>query len=235
MEDMERYGDYNEIDAPPSKNPVIVALKILVGIVCFSVIGFLAFRIFLFNYYPSSMTKLYFNSTLSEYYNETGGDISVKTQDLRFPYDDPNEGNFFCDNLFVIYGAEQLQLSVRFNTAIFRDFKTKYGVDISELGADAFVFSLVRDPVEENGEPLEIGRLDCVVEDSFLMYRYCKLVFDGIDFGLDSGADKVEWIRLEIELLGAKEKTVFAVPVYENNESFSAFDDYKLSSEEIPQ
>ncbi len=235
MEDMERYGDYNEIDAPPSKNPVVVGLKILVVVVCFAVIGLLLFRIILFNYYPSSMTKLYFNDVLTEHYNAKGGSIAVKTQEIRFPYDDPDRGNFFCDNLFVIEEADQLQVSLRFNDAVFDTFKQEYGVDISELGADAFRFSLVRDPIEEKGDPIEIAAAPDIVADSLLMYRYYKLVFDGVDFGLDEGENKVEWIRLEIELLGAEKKTVFAVPVYENNESFSSFDDYKLSAGERPQ
>ena len=234
MEDMERYGDYNEVDAPPSKNPVIRALKLLVGVVCFAVIGFLLFRIILFNYYPSSMTKLYFNETLTEYYNSTGGKIGATTQKLRSPYDNSEDGNFFCDNLIVIEGAEQIQLSLRFNTAIYETFKQKYGVDISSLGADAFRFSLWRDPIEEKGEPIKLAEVSDFADDSLLMYRYYKLVFDEVDLGLDEGEDKVEWIRLEIELLGTKEKTVFAVPIYENNESYSRFDEYKLSSGEKP-
>ena len=235
MEDMERYGDYNEIDEAPSKNPVVVGLKILVGVVCFAVIGLLLFRIILFNYYPASMTKLYFNDTLTELYNAKGGSIAVKTQDIRFPYDDPDRGNFFCDNLFVIEDADQLQVSLRFNDAIFDSFKQEYGVDISELGAQAFRFSLVRDPIEEKGDPIEIAATPDIVADQLLMYRYYKLVFDKVDFGLDEGENKVEWIRLEIELLGAKEKTVFAVPIYENNKDYSEFKDYRLSSGEKPQ
>ncbi len=234
MEDMERYGDYNEIDSPPSKNPVIRGLKILVAVVCFAVIGFLLFRIFLFNYYPASMTKLYFNDALTEYYNSTGGKIGAKTQELRSPYDDSEDGNFFCDNLIVIEGAEQIQLSLRFNTAIYETFRQKYGGDISSVGADAFRFSLWRDPIEEKGDPIKIAEVSEVIDDSLLMYRYYKLVFDGVDLGLDEGEDKVEWIRLEIELLGAEEKTVFAVPIYENNESYSRFEEYKLSSGEKP-
>ena len=55
-----------------------------------------------------------------------------------------------------------------------------------------------------------------------------------VDFGLDEGENKAEWIRLEIELNGAKEKTVFMVPVYENNSEHSSFDEYKISAKERP-
>ena len=234
MEDMERYGDYNEIDESPSKNPVIRALKILVGVVCFAVIGFLLFRIALFNYYPKSMSRLYFDEVLTEYYSSTGGNIGAKTQDLRFPYDDANNGNFFCDNLFVIDGAGQIQISVRYNDSIYEEFRQKYGVEVSDE-TNSFRYTLWRDPIEEKGEPALVAEVSEVIDDSLLMYRYKKLVFNGVDLGLDEGEDKVEWLRLEIELLGTKEKTVFAVPIYENNESYSTFNEYRLSSGEKPE
>ena len=234
MEDMERYGDYNEIDESPSKNPVIRALKILVGVVCFAVIGFLLFRIALFNYYPKSMSRLYFDEVLTEYYSSTGGNIGAKTQDLRFPYDDANNGNFFCDNLLVIDGAGQIQISVRYNDSIYEAFRQKYGIEVSDE-TNSFRYTLWRDPIEEMGEPALVAEVSEVIDDSLLMYRYKKLVFNGVDLGLDEGEDKVEWLRLEIELLGTKEKTVFTVPIYENNKSYSTFNEYRLSSGEKPE
>ena len=234
MEDMERYGDYNEIDESPSKNPVIRALKILVAVVCFAVVGFLLFRIAIFNYYPKSMSRLYFDEVLTEYYSSTGGNIGAKTQDLRFPYDDANNGNFFCDNLFVIDGAGQIQVSVRYNDSIYEAFGQKYGVEVSD-GTDSFRYTLWRDPIEEKGKPVFVAEVSEVIDDSLLMYRYKKLVFNGVDLGLDEGEDKVEWLRLEIELLGTKEKTVFTVPIYENNEKYSSFSEHKLSSGEKPE
>jgi|GEM_PF-2067692 len=234
MDDMERYGDYNEVDESPTKNPITTVLKAVVAAVCLSVIAFLVFRIALFNYYPGEMRRLYFNDRLTEYYQSTGGDMEVFTQELRFPYDDPDEGNFFCDNLLVIPGADQLQVSLRYNNSICELFLEKYGVDISERGLDAFEIRLVRDPLEEKGDPIAVGSLSEKSVQSLMMYHYGKLVFDGVDLGLDEGEDKVEWLRLELELLGAKEKTVFAVPIYENNESYAELEEYKLSAKERP-
>ena len=234
MEDMERYGDYNEVDESPTKNPVIRALKILVAAVCFAVMGFLLFRIALFNYYPKSMSRLYFDAVLTEYHNSTGGDIGALTQDLRYPYDDADDGNFFCDNLFVIDGAGQIQISMRYNDAIYESFKEKYGVEVSDE-VTPIRYTLVRDPITEDGEPILLAEVSEFIDDSLLMYRYKKLVFNGVDLGLDAGEDKVEWIRLEIELIGAKKKTVFAVPIYENNASYSTFSEHKLSSGEKPE
>ena len=234
MEDMERYGDYNEIDEAPSRNPVTTVLKFVLAAVCFLVIGFLAFRIIIFNYYPREIKNLYFNDTLTAYYNSTGGDMEVLTQELRAPYDDEDDGNFFCDNLFVIMGAGQLQVSLRYNDAIEASFLEKYGVDISESGFDAFTFRLVRNPLTEEGEPVVLAENPEIIRDSLIMYRYAKLVFDGVEFGLDEGENKAEWIRLEIELVGAKKPTVFMIPVYENNSDYSSFDEYKLSAKERP-
>ena len=234
MEDMERYGDYNEVDESPSKNPVSIFLKAVLVTVSFTVIGFLLFRIFIFNYYPASMKNLYFNDHLTEYYESVGGDMAVLTQKLRFPYDDPDNGNFFCDNLFVITGADQLQISLRYNDAIAETFLAEYGVDIAERGLDAFTFTLVRNPLTDDGQPVLLAEDPEIVEDSLMMYRYAKLVFDGVEFGLDEGENKANWIRLEIELNGAKEKTVFAVLIYENHEKFAQFSDYKISAKERP-
>ena len=61
MEDMEHYGDYNEVDEAPSKNPVTTVLKVVLAAVCFLVIGFLAFRIIIFNYLFCFNVYNYFN------------------------------------------------------------------------------------------------------------------------------------------------------------------------------
>ena len=78
MEDFERYGDYNEYeeDIPKSKNPVLILLKVLVGVICVGVVGLILFRLLVFNHYPDSMKNIYFNETLTEYYEQTNG-ISV--------------------------------------------------------------------------------------------------------------------------------------------------------------
>ena len=234
MEDMERYGDYNEVDESPSKNPVTTVLKVVLTAVCFLVIGFLIFRIIIFNYYPREIKNLYFSDALTAYYSSTGGDIEVLTQKLRAPYDDEDAGNFFCDNLLVVTEADHLQISLRYNDAIHATFLEKYGVDISESGFDAFTFRLVRNPITDDGEPVLLAENPEIITDSLMMYRYAKLVFDGVEFGLDAGENKAEWIRLEIELGGTEKPTVFMIPVYENNSDYASFDEYKPSAKERP-
>ena len=135
---------------------------------------------------------------------------------------------------FVITGVDQLQVSLRYNDAIHAIFYEKYGVDISESGFDAFTFRLVRNPLTDDGEPVLLAENPEVITDSLMMYHYAKLVFDGVEFGLDAGENKAEWIRLEIELGGTEEKTVFMVPVYENHSEYATFDEYKPSAKELP-
>ena len=234
MEDMERYGDYNELDESPSQNPVTTVLKAVAVAVCFSVIVFLAFRIILFNYYPAEIKQLYFNDALTAYYNSVNGKIEVLTKDIDNPYDDADEGNFFCDNLLVIPGANQVQVSLRFNDAICEIFLEKYGVDIKELGFDAFAFTLLSDPADKDSENVVLSEDPEIITNSFLMYRYAKLVFDDVDFSFDDAARDSEWLVLEIELLGAAKETVFKVLLHKNFADSTKFDKYNPSGKEHP-
>ena len=230
MDDLERYGDYNEIDdAPRSKNPIAVIIKILVVTIIVAVVGVLGFRIALFNYYPEEMKTIYFNDTLSEYYNSVDGNIGAKTQSLRAPYDDEEEGNFFCDNLIVIEGADQLQLSLRYNVSVAENIMSTYGIESFDVESDFLTLRLVDNYGRVYSDLSYMG------SDSLMMYRYKKLVFDGVELS-DTGDGKYpEWIRLEIFIKGQSQDKPFAmVPVYENNEVYNIFEDYELSSKEVP-
>jgi len=236
MDDLERYGDYNdsEDDAPRSRNPVVLILKILIGVVCFAVVFLLGFRIVLFNSYPDSIENIYFNSTLKEYYNETDGNINAETQSLRAPYDHADEGNFFSDNLIVVKGADHLQISVRYNLSLEDTLFENYGVRVDLADTSKISFSLSRNPRGESKSPEKIGVLDKVIYESSMMYGYYKLVFDNVDFGLDDGEDIVNWIRVEIEIEGVEREEPFMIAIYEYNENFSKFEPYELGKDEVP-
>ena len=236
MDDFERYGDYNEVDEPPTKNRMLSFIKTIIIVLVFSVIAFLAFRVFTFNYYPSSMKDLYFNDSLTAFYNEREGDITAFTQSLRAPYDDADEGNFFCDNLIVIPELGQLQVSVRYNTSLIGIIEEELSLSgLSADDPDLFSFRLYMSGDSEDEGDRIVGKLDYVGFDDFLMYRYYKLVFDDIDFKMDS-EDKINWIRLEIFVNGAEDDKPYAmVAVYENNENYSSFKEYKLSGGERPE
>ena len=240
MDNMERYGDYNEVDDTPGgkKKAVSLILKILIFILGGAVAGVLIFRVVLFSYYPREIKNIYFNDTLAEYYEITGGDIGAETQNIRFPYDDSEDGNFFCDNLIVIKGINQLQVSARLNRSLFDKIAEEYGVTIDPEAEDVFEFSLYRSPsvpadVKE-GEAEPIGTLTYVAEDSAVMYHYYKLVFDDVDFGLDEGEYPAKWIRLEIRIKGVEMDQPYTICIYENNDENGKFNDYKLSSKERP-
>jgi len=233
MSDFERYGDYNEIDEAPGKSKVGLVIKIIALTLCFSVVGLLALRIISFNYYPKEMKTLYFNESLTSFYNEKNGDISALTQKLRSPYDHAEEGNFIADNLIVIPEVNQLQLSVRYNISIADTLANEYG--LSDFDTDDFSkisFRLYKSGESKNEEDHLTGNLSYSFWDSFLMYRYCKLVFDGVDLGLSEGAEKTEWIRIEIFIEGIEKP--FMIPIFENNSDYSDFEGYELSAKEKP-
>lgn len=227
MSDYERYGDYNEIeeDNPRSKSPVMLILKILTAVICIGVVGFLAFRLFLFNTYPDSVKELYVNEELKLHYEEKGGDITVKTQNLRYPYDDEDEGNFFCDYLYVCEEAGQIQITVRYNTSTVVKLEEKYGIDLDENDPDIFTYRLYASFGEDDVKIYDI--LSEKINASQVMYRYSKLVFDGVDVSTAEGEGPY-WIRLEIFVGGIELEEPFMIPIYENNEDNSAFSEVTL-------
>ena len=233
MEDMERYGDYNDIeyDAQKTKNIPLLIMKILTAIVCIAVIGLLAFRLILFNTFPSDTANIYFNDTLTEYYNSTGGNIGAKTQTIRASYDDPDLGNFFCDNLIVIEDIGQLQISLKYNVSTLTRISGELfgGAELDSSSLDMFSFRLV-----DNYGNVYDG-VSTPVFRSRAMYRYAKLVFDGVDFKGEVSGEAPEWIRLEILIDGVCEDEPYSmICIYENHDEYNRFADYKLSAKEKP-
>ncbi len=233
MSDYERYGDYNdtEDDLPKSKNPVVIALKIMIFIICIGVIGVIAFRMIVFNSYPPAVKNVYFNDKLTAHYNEKGGDIEIKTQKLLAPYDDEDEGNFFCKHLYVIDEIDQLQITLRYNTATVKNLSKEHGIALDENSEDLFSYRLCASYGDENA--VVVGELTAEQYDKRLMYRYKKLVFDNVDLSLDEIGSPY-WIRLEITVKGSERDEVYMIPIYENNDHYSSFKDYELSRKETP-
>ena len=231
MDDMERYGDYNEVDEVPGKNPVLTFIKTVAVVLIFAVVGLIAFRLFTFNYYPKAMKSIYFTEALTEHYRNTGGDIGAKTQKLRAQYDDPDDGNFFCDHLVVIPDIGEIQITLRYNNALEEMLAEERGD--GELLPEDFSFRLWRYDVANEESVCVTGELVASEWDSFLMYRYARLVFDGVDLGGED--DPTQWIRLEIFVDGANKGKPYMVCIYENHELYSSFSDYELSSGEVPK
>lgn len=234
MEDMERYSDYNEYedDEPKKKSRVGLVFKILIGVVCLSVVGILAFRIIIFNHYPESMKNLYFNDRLTAFYNEKGGEIGALTQSLRAEYDDPDDGNFFADHLIVIPEINQLQIALRYNVSLMDTVKEDYGIELTGDNKKFFDFTLSVIPLsKKDGTAIATGTLSALETDKLLMYRYYKLVFDDVDF--DFKDEEGIWIRLEISIRGVEMEEPYMILIYEDTKD-SKFEEYSLSSKEKP-
>ncbi len=239
MSDYELYGDYNEIDEAPTKSTAGKIIKIVALVLCFSVIGLLAFRLIIFNYYPANMKNIYFTPALTEHYEATDGKIGAVTQSLRAAYDNGDEGNFFCDNLIVIPEIGELQISLRYNTSLMENIKREFGVEIDPDDTSVFRFTLRRSGGSESATGAEAGlpvscELTVTEWDGLMMYRYCKLVFDGIDFGTEEDGDKIEWLRLDVTIDGVEREEPYMICIYENNSAYSKFTDYELSAKERP-
>lgn len=246
MSDFERYGDYNEVDEAPGTSNVGRILKILIITLCFAVVAFIGFRLIIFNYYPDSVSGIYYTDTLLEHYNATDGSIGALTQDLlnsrNYGYDDANEGNFFCKNLILIPDINQLQVTLRYNTSLMKTLEAKYGITGLDPDGDIFDYTLVAmrkgdeadsdAPDAEQGTPMD-ARLVARETDSLLMYRYVKLVFDGVDLGTEGADDSVDWIRLEVRVKGDETAQPFMILIYYSSDKFPLLP-YELSDKEIP-
>ncbi len=235
MSDLERYGDYNEYeeDRPRGRGSAVgLIIKLIIALACLFVVGIIGFRIFLFNYYPTQMKRLYYTEALTAYYNATGGELGALSQSYPYMYDDADEGNFFGSNVIAVRGAGELQVSVRYNTALFEKLEEKYGVALDK-DSSKFLFTLERNPVEEKGEALPIGELVYNGTDEMIMYRYHKLAFSGIDFG--EGDGRVLWMRLRITIDGVDMgDDEYLIPIYHDHTEYNRFEEYKPARDEVP-
>ena len=229
MEDLDRYGDDNDLDPSETleekKSGFGLFFKILVGVFCVLVAFVLGYRIFLSEYTPKEMKNLAYTDSVIEYYQKTNGNLGAKTQKIRFSYDDEDRGTFFAENLIVIPEIDHLQITLRYNLSTLPVLEETYKTEgLSNRDAKEFLsfrlydnYDRVYDAIvyEETGE--------------MAMYRYFKLAFDGVDF--DSEENPPEWIRLEILFEGQSEPFSYIL-IYENNVDYNQFQDYKLSKGE---
>lgn len=240
MDDMERYGDYNEIDEAPGgkRGAVGRIIKILILLVCLSVVGLLAFRMIVFNRYPDGMDEIYFTDTLTEYYNSTGGNIGAKTQEIDAKYDDPDWSNFYADKLIIIEATDELQVTVRFNKSAIAAIEEELSLSgLDRTDPDLLSFKLaVYDDTIQSAKYLD-ANLEYKGVETYLMYTYYKLAFSGVkvDTG-EAGRNNPGWIRLDIFVKGQSAGEAFSsIYIYENNDRYNIFTEYELSEGEVPK
>ena len=229
MEDLERYGDDNDLDEEElgegKKSAFGLFFKILVAVCCIFVVGVLGYRIFLSEYTPATMKNIAYTDTVREHYLATDGKLGAKTQKLRFSYDNEDRGTFFAEGLIVIPDIDHLQITLRYNVSTLPVLEQTYGISgLSERDAKEFLSFRLYDNYDRVYDALVYEETD-----EMAMYRYFKLAFDGVDFDPEENAP--EWIRLEIFFEGQSEPFSYIL-VYENNEDYNIFRDYNLSKGE---
>ena len=118
----------------------------------------------------------------------------------------------------------------------------EFGISLDRDSEDNFSYRLVAMrkndtvdedlPAEQLGTPMEA---EVVAEeyDSFLMYRYVRLVFDGVKLN-DGEENEVDWIRLEVTVNGVELEKPYMIAIYLNDDERFPLVPYKLSSKEKP-
>ena len=160
---------------------------------CF-VFGAIIFRIYIADHYPKDTVRMVFTEPLTEYYTSKNGEITAETQNIRFPYDSAEDGNFFASGLIVVRDAGNLQVTVRYNESTLPKVAAFYGLTETPAPADGlFRYTLTASYHTESEEgDYRTYDMSYLSEDSAYMYRYGKLVFDGVDF------EDAVWMRVDI-------------------------------------
>lgn len=200
------------------------------------VFGGIIFRIYIAEHYPKDTVRMIFTEPLAEYYNEQNGEIKAETQNIRFPYDSAEDGNFFADGLIVVRDAGNLQVTVRYNESTLPKVASFYGLPETPASTEGlFRYTLTASHnTTAEGEDYRTYNASYLSENSAYMYRYGKLVFDGVDF------EGVSWMRIDIYY--GEETTPFGhICVYESQTSDGEnivsvpFSAYKINKEDLPK
>lgn len=200
------------------------------------VFGALIFRIHIAEHYPKNTVRMVFTDALTEYYHANGESVAAKTQNIRFPYDSADDGNFFASGLIVVREAGNLQVTVRYNESTLPKVAAFYKLAQAPTPKDGlFRYTLTASHnTSAEGNDYRTYESTYLEEDSAYMYRYGKLVFDGVDF------EGAVWMRIDI-YYGEEEKPFGHICVYEAQASDGEklvempFSDYKIDKEDLPK
>lgn len=253
MDDFERYGDYNEVDESPvkKKSPILFMIKLTAIFITLFVVTIISLRVILFNYYPSDFKKIYVDDKLVDAFHKNGGELDAVKQILRFGYDDPDLGNFMSEEVILVRDIDRIQITIRLNVSSYELISEKYGISKDLLDSDdTFSFKLFRnnlksdtvtDPTvsDVNGEYTfynedVVGRVEKVETDSFLMYRYFRIIIDDVDLDGVGNDDIAQWLSLAIYVNGSESTEPYSrLLIYENNETYSTFEELEIKEGDL--
>lgn len=208
-------------------------VKSVLVLFMFVLAGLLFFRFWLNGYYPKAMRGLIPTEPLRTAY--AAGDLSVKTQEIRVIYEDPNEGLFFADHMVFSEDTGSLQVTVRWNQSTLTKLAERYDGEFDPEAEQPFTYRLFArtdagtDEILSGGGEVIRGEAYLPVateKDSFAMYHYERLAFEGVEF------ENVPWIRLEIYRNG---ETLYEgdIVIYENHEEYNTFLEYEIKGSEL--
>lgn len=165
------------------------------------VFGAVIFRIYIAEHYPKDAAKMVFTDALTAHYRQDEEGFSAYTQDIRFPYDDNKDGNFFAGALIVVPDASHLQVTVRYNESTLDKMAVRYALPTVPDAADGlFRYTLtVSYNTSEAGDVYQTYEPSYQQESDAYMYHYEKLAFDGVVF------DGAAWMRVDIYFMDQSE------------------------------
>lgn len=200
------------------------------------VFGAVAFRIYIADHYPKDTVRMVFTDSLTEYYYAADGNIIAETQNIRFPYDSADEGNFFASGLIVVKEAGNLQVTMRYNESSLPKVAAFYKLSETPAPQDGLFRYILTASYNTTAETADFRTYEpsYLSEDSAYMYRYGKLVFDDVDF------EGASWMRIDI-YFGEEEKPFGRICVYESQTSDGEnivsvpLSPYKIDKEDLPK
>ena len=190
-----------------------------------AVFGAILFRIYIAEHYPRDTEKTVFTPALEAHYRADPEGFAAFTQDIRFPYDDAKDGNFFAAALVVVPDADHMQLTVRYNESTLPKVASHYKLPETPAAVDGlFRYTLTVSYNEsEDGDDYRTYACSYVAEDAAFMYRYARIAFDGVEL------DGAVWARVDIYY--KEESELFgAIAVYESR----TYDDVTDTFVDIP-
>jgi hypothetical protein len=234
---MEEYENY---ESPQSRGfnlvKKIISTAILVFI--FAFIAALILRIAFADFYPKSMTGLYFTDPLAEHYRSSPDTFAAYSHDMDSTYTPDADkkgrtaGDVFAAGVVMVPDADALQLFVRFNRASCESMNQRYELSLpKDQFRSALDISLFVCYGEGQGDEDFVGESyypTHTFTDKIWIYDYEKMCFDGVEL------EGAYWMRLEIRLSETGE-LLSTIPIYSADADERNLEKIKFKESQLPQ